>query len=484
MSFQTHCCLPQPKDSPSNKGEISLLLHEIDSLESKKQELLKTLSFYHTTVTTKGVSDSCSIKSNGSNSSQMRNRTLKGLAKELQKTSEEMGLVNKSTDGANKPSHLYMALAKYLFHEQSNSDEVESAEPKTINDTLFSFEQKLVKVKSFDNESLESVSTKDNFSLSAYESSNYKESYLSPIDEEKLKECVNEKKQLDSIWSLKNQKLLCKYAEELNNDWASIAQKFNNKKVTPKMVKDHLGNNKDKSESLSQSNKRTRSRFTLAEDQKIINMIQKIGQNWRDIAKALPGRTEGMVKNRFYSHIKRKYFALVQNCKIASDSTEECDTKSQIITKIETIEENLATSGLEDMIIEQNIGCTLEEQKSQENNHALLPFFNHENENEKMDFDEEKLEYNLLKTPETSYNFDDYNHMLKLTPNEKFDESFLLKCENSDSSSICQEEEEVDDYCSNSNKKLKIRFLSNKIEDIEHLLLQTKSQINKMYCVE
>ena len=480
MSFQTHCCPPQPKDSSSNKGEISLLLHEIDSLESKKQELLKTLSFYHTTVTTKGVSDSCSIKSNGSNSSQMRNRTLKGLAKELQKTSEEMNLVNKSTDGANKPSHLYMALAKYLFHDQSNSDVIDSCEQKTINDALFSFEQKLVKVKSFDNVSLESVSTKDNFSLSAYESSNYKENYLSPIDEEKLKECVNEKKQLDSIWSLKNQKLLCKYAEELNNDWASIAQKFNNKKVTPKMVKDHLGNNKDKSESLSQSNKRTRSRFTLAEDQKIINMIQKIGQNWRDIAKALPGRTEGMVKNRFYSHIKRKYFALVQNGKMASDSsTEECE---KIITKIETIEENLAASGLEDMILEQNIECPQEEHKSQDHN-ALLPFFNQENENEKMDFDEEKLEYNLLKTPETSYNFDDYNHMLKLTPNEKFDESFLLKCENSDSSSMSQEEEE-NDYCSNSNKKLKIRFLSNKIEDIEHLLLQTKSQINKLYCVE
>ena len=48
-----------------------------------------------------------------------------------------------------------------------------------------------------------------------------------------------------------------------------------------------------------------RSRFTKAEDEKIIELFRKSGAKWKEISKEMPGRTENMVKNRFYSYIRR-----------------------------------------------------------------------------------------------------------------------------------------------------------------------------------
>ena len=48
-----------------------------------------------------------------------------------------------------------------------------------------------------------------------------------------------------------------------------------------------------------------RSRFTKAEDQKIIQLFKANGAKWKEISNELKGRTENMVKNRFYSFIKK-----------------------------------------------------------------------------------------------------------------------------------------------------------------------------------
>jgi len=47
--------------------------------------------------------------------------------------------------------------------------------------------------------------------------------------------------------------------------------------------------------------------FTEEEDKNIINKYYKIGPKWSEIAKYLHGRSENMVKNRFYSFIKKTY---------------------------------------------------------------------------------------------------------------------------------------------------------------------------------
>jgi len=33
-----------------------------------------------------------------------------------------------------------------------------------------------------------------------------------------------------------------------------------------------------------------------------------MGPRWKEVIKLLPNRTENMIKNRFYSYLKKKYF--------------------------------------------------------------------------------------------------------------------------------------------------------------------------------
>jgi len=48
-----------------------------------------------------------------------------------------------------------------------------------------------------------------------------------------------------------------------------------------------------------------RSRFMEKEDENIVELYKKLGPKWKDISKEMKGRTENMVKNRFYSSIKK-----------------------------------------------------------------------------------------------------------------------------------------------------------------------------------
>jgi hypothetical protein len=46
--------------------------------------------------------------------------------------------------------------------------------------------------------------------------------------------------------------------------------------------------------------------WSQAEDELLMSLCRQIGHKWSKIATYLPGRTEGQVKNRFYSHIKKR----------------------------------------------------------------------------------------------------------------------------------------------------------------------------------
>lgn len=46
--------------------------------------------------------------------------------------------------------------------------------------------------------------------------------------------------------------------------------------------------------------------WTQTEDELLMSLCRQIGHKWSKIATYLPGRTEGQVKNRFYSHIKKR----------------------------------------------------------------------------------------------------------------------------------------------------------------------------------
>ncbi|EGR32450.1 myb-like DNA-binding domain protein, partial [Ichthyophthirius multifiliis] len=52
--------------------------------------------------------------------------------------------------------------------------------------------------------------------------------------------------------------------------------------------------------------------WTTEEDQIILDSFLEIGAKWSQISCKLNGRSENMVKNRFYSHIKRYYLGQVE----------------------------------------------------------------------------------------------------------------------------------------------------------------------------
>jgi hypothetical protein len=51
-----------------------------------------------------------------------------------------------------------------------------------------------------------------------------------------------------------------------------------------------------------------RNKFSYEEDQVIINIYREFGTKWEMVRELLPHRTINMIKNRYYGHIKSKYF--------------------------------------------------------------------------------------------------------------------------------------------------------------------------------
>lgn len=47
--------------------------------------------------------------------------------------------------------------------------------------------------------------------------------------------------------------------------------------------------------------------WTKEEDIVLIKCIKEFGSKWSEISKNIPGRPENMIKNRFYSYIKKNY---------------------------------------------------------------------------------------------------------------------------------------------------------------------------------
>ena len=88
--------------------------------------------------------------------------------------------------------------------------------------------------------------------------------------------------------------------EEHGQNWAELAKIFDQPFLTPKDIKYRYRNK------LNPNLKR--GRFTREEDQIIIQVYSTMGPKWQEVIKLLPNRTENMLKNRFYSYLKKKYF--------------------------------------------------------------------------------------------------------------------------------------------------------------------------------
>jgi len=92
-------------------------------------------------------------------------------------------------------------------------------------------------------------------------------------------------------------KLLSLY-EKYGKNWAAISKEMPHR--TGKQIRDRFLNSLD--------SKFERGKFTEEEDQAIIKYYKIYGNSWAKIAKKLKTRTGDMVKNRFYSSLKKTIF--------------------------------------------------------------------------------------------------------------------------------------------------------------------------------
>jgi len=86
------------------------------------------------------------------------------------------------------------------------------------------------------------------------------------------------------------------------NDWKRVAKqilKIRGRKLGPKKLKDHF-------KSLTKGSLPKRIKFTHEEDLQIAKFFEQFGADWAKIATFLPARSAMMVKNRFYSFIRKK----------------------------------------------------------------------------------------------------------------------------------------------------------------------------------
>lgn len=113
-------------------------------------------------------------------------------------------------------------------------------------------------------------------------------------------------------WDCSEDQLVLQMVSESGPNWQLIAKKMNGR--TGKQVRDRYINILDPSIS--------REAWTEEEDRILYESFLTIGPFWSEISKGLQGRPENMVKNRFYSHIKKKMG-------IAGDDPSERNTDQQ-----------------------------------------------------------------------------------------------------------------------------------------------------------
>jgi len=125
-----------------------------------------------------------------------------------------------------------------------------------------------------------------------------------------------------------NYEFLLDYAVRYRNDWKKITKVV----LEVKKIKSNPQILKRIYDKLKASQKQQRTKFTHEEDLEIIRLVQEVGLDWTKISYHLNNKTPIMIKNRYYSYI-RKNFMLTDSTENTSDSTDS----SENIVKFEEV---------------------------------------------------------------------------------------------------------------------------------------------------
>jgi hypothetical protein len=97
-------------------------------------------------------------------------------------------------------------------------------------------------------------------------------------------------------WTAEEDELLVQLIDEHGKNWSLISTFITSK--NSKQIRDRFINKLDRNVKNG--------KFTKTEDERILTYFTKFGRKWTKIASYFPGRTGDMVKNRFYSCIRKK----------------------------------------------------------------------------------------------------------------------------------------------------------------------------------
>lgn len=103
----------------------------------------------------------------------------------------------------------------------------------------------------------------------------------------------------NKIWSGEKDQMLLKLGAQYKCDWKKISKRFNNKKVTPHFLKIRY-------KELTCAPLQRRVKFNHREDLMIAKYFDKYGSNWAQMATHFNNRTAIMLKNRYYSFIRKR----------------------------------------------------------------------------------------------------------------------------------------------------------------------------------
>ncbi len=102
-----------------------------------------------------------------------------------------------------------------------------------------------------------------------------------------------------NLWDKEKDHMLLKLGQQYKCDWKKVARRFNHKKLTPHFLKTRY-------KELTCAPIQRRIKFNHKEDLMIVKYFDKYGSNWTQMATHFQDRTAIMLKNRYYSYIRKR----------------------------------------------------------------------------------------------------------------------------------------------------------------------------------
>ena len=265
---------------------------------------------------------------------------------------------------------------------------------------------------------------------------------------------------IKGAWDKEEDNKLLSLYEKYGKNWAAISKEMPHR--TGKQIRDRFLNSLD--------SKFQRGKFTEEEDQTIIKYYKIYGNSWAKIAKKLKTRTGDMVKNRFYSSLKKTIF---KNKSLLKRKRERCAApknkvkieeefnNSEINNKANSKEQrNKITIGKEEKKDQKEISNFLDKiKKSFHDNEELI--------NQKKNNMSNSTNNNSIDTNNYSLDMENKNNNHIIIKNSSENSGDELN-ENLNNSKQSLNNTENDNKIENDNKKIENDFKIEKDNKIEN----------------